>query len=191
MKKFLYRAARIKFFGTLAGLMIAYLPFFVPLKRIKVNKKIFAAHHPAPSRPDHALIVPRKIARDVFSLSPDDFRAAIEAAAAIRGGGDGFTLMINGGERQDVAQAHFHLFTGRAVGGGGIKIRFPVDETLKRPDEYASKRPDECASKRPGENASNLPGGLRGLLAEHSVPEDSFSLAFWFDGAAEPEFYIF
>lgn len=114
MKKLIFRVARLKIMGTFVGLAIAYIPALIPVKKVARNQKAFAFYHPVPSYPDHILVVPRKVARTVFSLTADDFLEIVFLAICIReDDDDDFTLMINGGQRQDVMQAHFHLFTGK------------------------------------------------------------------------------
>jgi|GEM_PF-788558 len=118
MNKCLLRVARFKFTGAFVGFLFAYLPFLVPLKKIYEDENFIAAAHPSPSYPGHTLIIPRKVARDMFRLTAGDFHGAVETAKKIRAGGGDFTLMINGGSRQDVMQAHFHLFACRAAERG-------------------------------------------------------------------------
>ena len=102
--------------GTLVGFVITYLPFLIPVKKIIQNKKAVSFYHPSASYPNHILIIPRKIVRNIFCLSENDFYEIFEMAIKIRGtDGNDFVLLINGGQRQDVMQAHFHLFTGNLV----------------------------------------------------------------------------
>ena len=162
MVKLLFRIARLKIMGTFIGLVFAYCPFLVPVKKIRQNRKAVSFRHPAASYPNHVLIIPRKVARTVFQLAEDDFDAVIEMAAKIRHGDSrDFALVINGGKRQDVMQAHFHLFTGNLTG------------SLLNVGATAPGRPD-----------------LRRLLTQHNIPEDSFSLVFQFENDAEPVMYL-
>ena len=116
MDKILFRIARMKFTGSLIGLALAYLPFIVPVKKIIKNKNVISFFHPVPTYPDHVLIVPRKVARNLFALSSDDFISVVDMAIKIRKDNrQDYTLLINGGDRQDVMQAHFHLFSGNTA----------------------------------------------------------------------------
>ena len=108
MGRFLFRIARIKVLGAFVGLAFAYFPFLIPVKKISQNDNAVSFLHPAPSYTNHILIIPRKVAQTVFDLSSNDFIAVIKMAEKIRGGNN--ALLINGGSRQDVMQAHFHLF---------------------------------------------------------------------------------
>lgn len=103
MGKVLFRIARIRAIGAFVGLIFAYCPFLVPIKKIMQNAKAVSFPHPSPSYPNHILIIPRRIARDVFCLSPSDFIEVISMAIKIRESNDGdFALIINGGSRQEV-----------------------------------------------------------------------------------------
>ncbi|MCL2323089.1 MAG: HIT domain-containing protein [Oscillospiraceae bacterium] len=112
MDKVLFRIAHMKFTGRLIGLALAYFPFIVPVKKILMNKNDISFFHPAPSYPDHVLIVPRKVVKNLFMLSADDFRFVVDMAIQIRQNNrQAYALLINGGDRQDIMQAHFHLFS--------------------------------------------------------------------------------
>jgi len=108
MGKLLFRIARLKMLGTFVGLAFTYFPFLIPIKKISQNAKAVSFRHPAPSYANHILIIPRKVAQTAFHLSSDDFVEVIKMAEEIRG--ENNALLINGGSRQDVMQAHFHLF---------------------------------------------------------------------------------
>jgi len=150
--------------GIFVGFAFAYFPFLIPVKKILQNKKAVSFAHPAAVYPNHVLIIPRKIARTVFFLSDGDFEAIIEMATKIRHEDNrDFVLMINGGKRQDVMQAHFHLFTGNWVAEKGLTKR--VDSTFSICD-------------------------LRNVLKQHYIPEESFSLAVQFEKNAEPMIYL-
>lgn len=116
MGKIFFRIARLKILGTLVGFVIAYFPFLIPIKKIMKNKKAVSFYHPAASYPNHILLIPRKIARNIFFLSEEDFFEIVEMAVKIHKPDNvDCVLLINGGKRQDVMQAHFHLFTGNLV----------------------------------------------------------------------------
>ena len=116
MGKVLFRIARLKIMGTFVGFILTYFPYLVPVKKIMLNEKAVSFKHPSPAYPNHMLIIPRKIARTVFCLLDGDFLSVIEMAIKIHENDMcDFVLLINGGKRQDVMQAHFHLFTGNLV----------------------------------------------------------------------------
>ena len=164
--KLLFRIARLKILGVFVGIAFAYFPFLIPVRKIEQNKKVVAFRHPAASYPDHILIIPRKIARTMFHLSGEDFLEAIEMAMRIRGKDNAdFVLVINGGKRQDVMQAHFHLFTGNWVASKGLCTKW--DANFLRSKE-------------------SIGSSLRNILKRLNVPEEEFSLVFQFENDADP-----
>ena len=84
MGKLLFRIARLKIMGTFVGFIVACLPFLLPIKKIAQTKNAIAFKHPAPSYPDHILIIPRKIVQTVFVFTTADFLEVIEMAVKIR-----------------------------------------------------------------------------------------------------------
>jgi diadenosine tetraphosphate (Ap4A) HIT family hydrolase len=174
MGKLLFRIARLKIMGTFVGFISAYFPFLVPAKKIIQNKKAVSFKHPSASYPNHILIIPRKIARNIFCLSNEDFLVIIEMAVKIRENDNrDFVLLINGGKRQEVMQAHFHLFTGNLV----------------------SKKE---LSKEAGKNFSvsdklfwnQIVSDLHDLLKQNGVSETSFSMFIQFENNVDPSVYF-
>jgi len=174
MGKILFRIARIKIMGTLIGFVFAYLPFIVPVKKIMQTKKAVSFYHPAPSYPDHVLIIPRKIARNIFRLSDEDFLEIIEMGIKIRNGDNrDFVLLINGGKRQDVMQAHFHLFTGDLV--SQKELSKEAGKNFSHPDRLFWKQ---------------IFSDLHNLLKQNGISEKSFSMFIQFKGDAGPVVYF-
>lgn len=159
--------------GTFTGFVFAYFPFLVPVRKVMQNKRVVSFYHPAPSYTEHILIIPRKIAKTVFSLSADDFLAVIAMATQIRRGKTGdFSLLINGGGRQDVKQTHFHLFTGNTAAEKGLKKE---DGMLLSNDETFW-----------GETVYNL----KNLLSQKNISQNNFSILIQFTGINEPYLYF-
>ena len=170
MGKLLFRLARLKIMGTLVGFALAYFPFLVPVKKIKLNKYAISFTHPVTVYPDHVLIIPRRIVRTVFGLSSKDCINIIEMAVKIRHGDSrDFVLLINGGDRQDVMQAHFHLFTGNLV--AKKELTKTIDSSFILQDGY-------------------IDSNLRSALRLHNVNENSFSMIIQFNKDAEPSMYL-
>lgn len=81
------------------------------------NALALAVYDAWPVSPGHALIVPRRHARTVFDLEPDEYRACFDLVREVRTllaaahGPDGFNVGVNcepaGG--QSVWHAHIHL----------------------------------------------------------------------------------
>ena len=170
MDKILFRIARLKIMGTFVGYAFAYFPFLIPVKEIIKNKKAVSFKHPSATYPDHVLIIPRKILRTVFCLSGEDLTEIIGMAVKIRHGDSrDFVLLINGGRRQDVMQAHFHLFTGNLAVKKGFSKRIDMHLLLK----------DKC-----------IDSNLRILLKQHGISEKYFSIIIQFVKSAEPSMYF-
>ena len=168
-----FRIARIRAMGTFVGFMFTCCPFLIPIKKIRQNKSAVSMKHPAASYPAHVLIIPRKIARTIFNLTPKDFMAIIEMTVEIRKEDDrDFSLIINGGSRQDVMQAHFHLFTGNMA----------VEKALEGGKTFCPT--DACFWER-------ITSNLRELLKENNLTEASFSLLIQFEKGFSPSLYFF
>ena len=168
MGKLLFRIARLKIMGTFVGFILTYFPFVVPVKKIIQNKKAVSFKHPSASYPNHILIIPRKIARNIFCLSDDDFLAVIEMAVKIREKDNrDFVLLINGGKRQEIMQAHFHLFTDNLV------FRMNLPKETGKPFSQSDK-------------LSNLHESLK----QHEISEKSFSMFIQFENGFDPSVYF-
>lgn len=174
MKQILFKMARLKIMGTFVGFMFAYFPFLVPVKKIVQTKKAVSFLHPSPSYQNHILIVPRKVARNVFCLSDEDFLEALEIAAKIRNKDDrDFVLLINGGKRQDVMQAHFHLFTDNIA----------VQKKLPKTSGQTFMPSDKLFWK-------HIVSNLHDLLNQYKISEKSFSIVIQFEKNSEPSVYF-
>ena len=138
------------------------------------NKKAVSFYHPVASYPNHILIIPRRIARNIFCLSENDFYKIFEMAINIRGANnDDFVLLINGGKRQDVMQAHFHLFKGNLV----------LQKGLPKEKGKIILRSDKSFWK-------NISSGLHDLLKENGISETAFSMFIQFENDVEPSIYF-
>lgn len=172
--KFLFRIARIKAMGSLVGFVVAYFPFLIPIKKIRQSRFAVSIKHPVASYPDHVLIIPRKLARNVFCLSADDFVQVIDMAEEIRSKDDGdFALLINGGNRQDVMQAHFHLFSGNMVMKKGLP--YEAGKAFVTQDIHFWEQ---------------IIPNLRGVLKDNAVTEESFSVLIQFEKSVNPSVYF-
>ena len=172
--KFLFRVARLKAMGTLVGFVIAYFPFLIPVKKIIQNSKAVSFKHPLASYPNHILIIPRKIARSIFYLSAEDFYEIFQMAIKIRkGDNNDFVLLINGGKRQDVMQAHFHLFTGNLVSQKGL--------AKERSEQFSQS--NKLFWER-------VVIDLHGLMKKHKVSEAAFSMFIQFENGVHTTAYF-
>jgi len=173
MGKLLFRIARLKIIGTLIGFVIAYLPFLVPAKKIIQTKSVVSFYHPSPSYPGHILIIPRRVARTVFDLSAADFVEAVSMATEICQDKIGnYSLLINGGEKQDVMQAHFHLFAGNVASQRGLNKESGL--TLSHDNMFWEQ----------------IIYNLANLLSQNNISEKSFSILIQFEGSNKPIVYF-
>ena len=100
--------------GGLVGYGFEYASSLLPVKKVKLSPKTIAFYHPRPAWEKHVLIVPRKKIRNIFQLclQPQHFQDVLNMAAQLiqsQFKPDTYTLLVNGGIRQDVLQVHFHL----------------------------------------------------------------------------------
>lgn len=100
--------------GSLVGYGFEYAAPLLPVKKLNLTPKTIAFVHPRPAWETHILIVPRKKVRNIFKLcqKPEYFQDVLLAASKhIQSQFEpaSYTLLVNGGIRQDVLQVHFHL----------------------------------------------------------------------------------
>jgi len=160
--------------GVFVGFIFAYFPFLIPIRKIKQNRFAVSMNHPSASYPNHVLVIPRKLARNVFCLSASDFVEVIGMAIKIRNDDHrDFVLLINGGSRQDVMQAHFHLFTENMVLAKGL-----------------SREAGKTFEPQDVEFWEYITSNLHELLKECFVTEQSFSILVQFEQGVNPSVYF-
>jgi histidine triad (HIT) family protein len=88
----------------------------LPVRRVLLEPAVIAFVHPHPSWPTHVLLVPRRaiasyrdVGRDNAAMVCELFRTAPRVARMLRLGPAAYSLLLNGGARQDVGQLHVHL----------------------------------------------------------------------------------
>lgn len=86
------------------------------------TEKVIAFKHPKPYWENHVLIVPKKAIRDISSIQQCDFdyitavfQVAKDIVADNNWDESDYTIITNGGSRQEVEQLHFHLGSGRVL----------------------------------------------------------------------------
>lgn len=93
------------------------------MKKVYESREAIAFRHPKPSYENHLIISPKKPIRNLRELAmPENGEYLVEIRRAVESvrekypefGGE-FTLVANGGKRQEVRQVHVHMFTGRKV----------------------------------------------------------------------------
>ena len=174
MGKLLFRIARLKIMGVFVGFILTYFPFLVPVKKIIQNKKAVSFKHPSASYPNHVLIIPRKIVRNIFCLTHKDFLEIIEMAVKIRENDNrDFILLINGGDRQEVMQAHFHLFTGNLA----------YEKELTKETGKSFSISDKLFWEQ-------IVFDLHDLIKQNGISETAFSMFIQFENNADPSVYF-
>jgi diadenosine tetraphosphate (Ap4A) HIT family hydrolase len=172
MRKLLFRISRLKIMGAFVGFMFAYFPLLIPVKKVIQNKRAISFYHPVASYSEHILIIPRKIRRTVFHLSADDFLSVINMAIHIRQTTTGnYSLLINGGNRQDVMQAHFHLFTGNVADKKGLCKKNGV--ALSHDKVFWEQ----------------IILDLKSSLSQNNLSDENFSILIQFENNGEPLIY--
>ena len=121
MSKKLFALAKTPIGDLIIGAAFERLSKLLPVKRVRETDKVLAFWHPTPSWEKHILIVPKKAIKKLTALREEDleyiedvFRAAKEIVVELEWEKGGYTLLANGGDRQEVNQLHFHLTSGKA-----------------------------------------------------------------------------
>lgn len=119
MKKMLLSLVKSPVGELIVGLAFGKLSSLLPVKRIKETSKVIAFHHPNPHWQEHILIVPKKAIKNLAQAKSEDFEYIKECFEVAQNivlekdwQGSDYTIVTNGGKRQEVAQIHFHLGSG-------------------------------------------------------------------------------
>lgn len=94
------------------------MSFAIPVKRLHETATLLAFYHPRPSYAVHILIVPKKALDSLSALDSSDdifladvFRTTQILVKELNLATNGYRLIVNGGEYQEVPQLHFHLIS--------------------------------------------------------------------------------
>lgn len=105
--------------GLIIGWWFTKLSYLITSSKLRETDSLVAFHHPKPSYPFHALIVPKNKIKDITDLGNlgGGFQYDLfDVTASIVDEFDlvsmGFRLILNGGRFQEVSQLHFHLVGG-------------------------------------------------------------------------------
>ena len=116
MKQLLFRLARSPIASVFIGWIFTYMSWSIPVKRLYDTDSLMAFHHPSPSYRIHILIVPKRNYSNLTDVAPDDadfhrdlFMTVQKLVSEFALADNGYRLICNGGEFQDVPQLHFHL----------------------------------------------------------------------------------
>jgi histidine triad (HIT) family protein len=112
----LRRFARSRLAGSLIAWMLAHMSFLIPVQRLRETPTLVAFYHPQPNYPVHILIVPKRAISNLLEITPADEPFLVDLFACVRElvlelqlDKQGYRLVANGGEYQDIPQLHFHL----------------------------------------------------------------------------------
>ena len=118
--KFLFSMAKTPLGDYIVGTTFESLSNALPVKRVYENKLIIAFWHPRPFWEKHIVIVPKKKIKNIASIKNDDQALINEVFVSVKDivqklGWTEYTLLVNGGNRQEINQIHFHLCSGKEV----------------------------------------------------------------------------
>lgn len=104
----------------IVGLAFGKISKSLPVKRVKETDKVIAFWHPKPFWEKHIVIVPKKAIKSLTSISQSDLEYLSEILVVAKEivkelDWKEYTLLVNGGTRQEVNQIHFHLQTGGQI----------------------------------------------------------------------------
>ncbi len=118
VRKMALRAARLGWVGGGISFVFRHFSGVLPINKVYENADVIAFFHPVPSCDPHILIIPKARMRTAFDFTDDRLRAVLCAGEAVAKRYEmPLQMRINGGCRQEVMQAHFHLTPASAVRG--------------------------------------------------------------------------
>ncbi len=132
MAQILMRLARWRVSRFVLGIILARMPFLLPVERLLETETLVAFHHPRPAYRFHVLLLPRTPFAGLLDIPagdpfPGDLVAAVQVLVTrFDLGRTGYRLIGNGGDYQDVPYLHFHLIADQLPAGKtdpGIPLR--------------------------------------------------------------------
>lgn len=118
MKSLLFKISKSKIGDLIVGMAFGKLSKLLPVEKILENDKAVAFWHPKPSYSTHILIVPKKAIKNMGSIHGNDLDYVTECFSLINKiviklqlEQGGYSVTSNGGNRQEVNQLHFHLYS--------------------------------------------------------------------------------
>ena len=120
ISRLLFAFAQSSAGGFIIGWSFEYMSFAIPVDRLFESDLVVAFHHPKPVAAVHVLIVPKRKIATILHLTDTDapvladiFKAAQAVVEHLQLMPDGYRLIVNGGDYQDVGQIHWHLLAGQ------------------------------------------------------------------------------
>ena len=120
LQKFLFSTAKTKIGSFFVGNTFEKLSDILPVNRVYEDELVIAFWHPKPFWEKHILIVPKKNIKNIISIydSNEKYYLAVFNAVKIiieKLKWSEYTLLSNGGTRQEINQLHFHLCSGKEI----------------------------------------------------------------------------
>ncbi len=120
VKELLFRLAKSPSMGKVVGDAFRHCPWAIPVKKVRCSREVLAFCHPKPAYAAHLILSPRRAIRNLQQMAAPAcagyfaciWDTAMDICAHQTEYREAFTLVANGGRRQEVQQVHFHLFTG-------------------------------------------------------------------------------
>lgn len=138
MNRKLFSLAKTPMGDLIIGIAFGKLSKILPVRKVKETEKVIAFWHPKPYWEKHILIVPKKAIKKLTLLKKEDnvyinevFKVVKEIVEELGWEDEGYTLLVNGGKKQEVGQLHFHLSNGKKDYSAPKKRYRPVNETLE------------------------------------------------------------
>lgn len=98
------------------GWIFTHFSFAIPVDRLRETESLLAFWHPSPSYDTHILIVPKRQYHSLMELPTEDidfiqdlFEVVKSLVKELELEKGSYSLIVNGGDAQDVKQLHFHL----------------------------------------------------------------------------------
>ena len=118
--KFIFSVAKTKVGDYIVGVTFKYFSQLLPVKVIFKNKYVFAFLHPKPYWKNHIVIVPIKKIKNIASIKSEDAVYLLQVYKCVQKIVSDFkwveySVLVNGGKRQNINQLHFHLFCGKKL----------------------------------------------------------------------------
>lgn len=117
--QFLFRLARTRPGNSIIRWSFAHATRLMPVDRIHETDLVIAFRHPQPTHETHVVVVPKRPVATLMRLKPEDadvlrdvFLAIQQVVSTLGLEKEGYSVVVNGGPRQDVEQIHFHVLAG-------------------------------------------------------------------------------
>ena len=115
----LFRFARTRPGNSMIRWSFAHATRFMPVDRLHETDLAIAFRHSQPTHQVHVVVVPKRPIKTLMHLSGEDgdvlrdvFLTIQHVVSELGLETEGYSVIVNGGPRQDVEQIHFHVVAG-------------------------------------------------------------------------------